>query len=86
MGPKLYYIDKNKNKQKNNKNSNEPENKNINNSNNNYDEKIDETNLNNVLDKMKNNTINLKLHKPIKEKSSIKNINNINIKNNVINF
>ena len=88
MDRKIYYLDKNKIKQKNNKNNNEPDNSNIDNLKDDNANEIDETNLNDVLDKMKNNINNLKLHKQIKEKSNIKiakDINNINIKNNVIN-
>lgn len=77
MDRKLYYIDKNRIKEKNN---NENDNSNINTKNENN--QIIDSNIENVLDKMKSNINNLKLHKPIKEKTSQ---NNINIKNNIIN-
>ena len=82
MDRKLNYIDKNRIKEKNN---HEPNNLNINIKNDNKSNQIIEPNIENVLDKMKNNINNLKLHKPIKEKENPNNINNINIKNNIIN-
>ena len=85
MDRKLYYIDKNKIKQKSNKNKNETENNNSINKNDINNSKEDsDTNYEDVLDKMKNNINNLKLHKPLKEKSNIKNTNDININNNII--
>ena len=82
MDRKLNYIDKNRIKEKNN---HEPNNLNMNFKNDNKNNQIIEPNIENVLDKMKNNINNLKLHKPIKEKENSNNINNINIKNNIIN-
>ena len=80
MDRKLYYIDKNRIKEKNN---NEADNLNIKNENSNN--QIVDSNIENVIDKMKSNINNLKLHKQIKEKTSQNNINNINIKSNIIN-
>ena len=80
MDRKLHYIDKNRIKEKNN---NEADNLNIKNENSNN--QIVDSNIENVIDKMKSNINNLKLHKQIKEKTSQNNINNINIKSNIIN-
>ena len=80
MDRKLHYIDKNRIKEKNN---NEADNLNIKNENKNN--QIVDSNIENVIDKMKSNINNLKLHKQIKEKTSQNNINNINIKSNIIN-
>ena len=80
MDRKLHYIDKNRIKEKNN---NEADNLNIKNGNSNN--QIVDSNIENVIDKMKSNINNLKLHKQIKEKTSQNNINNINIKSNIIN-
>ena len=80
MDRKLHYIDKNRIKEKNN---NEADNLNIKKENSNN--QIVDSNIENVIDKMKSNINNLKLHKQIKEKTSQNNINNINIKSNIIN-
>ena len=80
MDRKLHYIDKNRIKEKNN---NEADNLNFKNENSNN--QIVDSNIENVIDKMKSNINNLKLHKQIKEKTSQNNINNINIKSNIIN-
>ena len=85
MEHNIHYQDTNKIKKKNFKNNNISFDI-INNDKNNLE--INDNNIGDVLDKMKNNINNMKIKKPIKEKQNInnnKNINNINIKNNIIN-